>query len=264
MLDGGGDDDRLSGSDGDDTLTGGSGADEIFGGRGDDTIRVADDEPPTSSSAARGDDTVYVEDNAPDRDQLDSCETVVQVPPEASHRRAAAVGRARRVRQRHAGRHRRPGLRVRLGRRRHAQRRGGDDYVDGEDGNDIVGGGAGNDQVYGRYGNDQVFGNDGDDQIEGGFGEDYVDGGAGNDTISGTQDADRVAGGPGNDRIDAVDGAIDRIDCGDGNDIVSVDPNDIIDRGLRGDQALSREKRKRSSAATAPKPSRHVIFLPSA
>ena len=73
-----------------------------------------------------------------------------------------------------------------------------------------------------------MFGNDGDDQIEGGFGEDYVDGGAGNDSISGTQDADRVAGGTGNDRIDAVDGAIDRIDCGEGFDIVSVDPNDVI------------------------------------
>ena len=37
-----------------------------------------------------------------------------------------------------------------------------------------------------------------------------------------------MQGGPGNDRIDAVDGAIDRIDCGEGYDIVSVDPNDVI------------------------------------
>ena len=71
-------------------------------------------------------------------------------------------------------------------------------------------------------------GNDGNDVIEGGFGQDYVDGGPGDDIISGTQDADVVQDGPGNDRIDAVDGAIDRIDCGEGNDIVSVDPNDVI------------------------------------
>ena len=73
-----------------------------------------------------------------------------------------------------------------------------------------------------------VLGNDGDDQIEGGFGEDYVDGGSGNDRISGTQASDRVAGGTGDDRIDAVDGAVDRIDCGEGNDVVSVDPVDVI------------------------------------
>ena len=73
-----------------------------------------------------------------------------------------------------------------------------------------------------------MLGNDGNDQLDGGFGEDYVDGGAGDDTISGTQDADRVSGGTGNDRIDAVDGAVDRIDCGEGFDIVSVDVNDVI------------------------------------
>ena len=71
-------------------------------------------------------------------------------------------------------------------------------------------------------------GNDGDDQLEGGSGDDYVDGGAGNDTISGTQGSDRVAGGTGDDRIDAVDGSVDRIDCGEGNDVVSVDPVDVI------------------------------------
>ena len=37
-----------------------------------------------------------------------------------------------------------------------------------------------------------------------------------------------MAGGTGDDRIDAVDGSVDRIDCGEGYDIVSVDPVDVI------------------------------------
>ena len=133
---------------------------------------------------------------------------------------------------------------------------GGDDYVDGENGDDIVSGGPGNDQVYGRYGNDQVFGNDGNDQLEGGFGDDYVDGGAGDDVISGTQGSDRVSGGPGNDRIDAVDGSVDRIDCGDGYDIVSIDPQDVSgQRVLRRRAALEEavaQERADGAEAVAP------------
>ena len=200
---------------------------EIFGGDDDDTIH-ANDTSRDFVFCGRGKDTVYVEDDAPDRDQLDSCETVVKAPPEAStDEPPPSVVRGTVFNDNLTGT---PGPDSVFGSDGDDTLYGGDgdDYVDGEDGNDNVAGGGGNDQVYGRKGNDQVFGNDGNDQIEGGFGDDYVDGGAGNDTISGTQGSDRVAGGIGDDRIDAVDGSIDRIDCGEGNDVVSVDPIDVI------------------------------------
>ena len=62
--------------------------------------------------------------------------------------------------------------------------------------------------------------------IEGGFGQDYVDGGPGDDIISGTRTRTSCRR-PGNDRIDAVDGAIDRIDRGEAT-TSPVDPNDVI------------------------------------
>ena len=37
-----------------------------------------------------------------------------------------------------------------------------------------------------------------------------------------------IAGGPGNDRIQAVGGGIDRVDCGDGVDVVFADVDDAV------------------------------------
>jgi len=46
--------------------------------------------------------------------------------------------------------------------------------------------------------------------------------------ISGTQAGDTIQGGDGNDRISEVDGAVDRVDCGPGNDVVFADADDHV------------------------------------
>ena len=154
--------------------------------------------PPTTRKdfvfCGAGNDTVYVEDTDPTRDQLDSCETVIQMPPQQSVDDAApSVVRGG------------PGNDTLYGTEANDSifgsdgndelfGNGGDDYVDGENGDDILHGGPGNDKLYGRFGNDTIAGNEGDDQIEGGYGDDVIDGGPGNDTISGTQGSDSVAG----------------------------------------------------------------------
>jgi hypothetical protein len=55
-----------------------------------------------------------------------------------------------------------------------------------------------------------------------------VNGVPGDDTISGTQGSDTVQGGEGDDRISEVDGAVDRIDCGPGADVVFADADDVV------------------------------------
>jgi Ca2+-binding RTX toxin-like protein len=101
-----------------------------------------------------------------------------------------------------------------------------------------------------------VLGNDGNDQIEGGYGDDVVDGGPGNDTISGTQGSDRVIGGDGDDAsTPSTARRPDRLRRG--NDVVSVDPVDVIVNdsceSIRGDRRSGSgrgRRRRRSRRAT--------------
>ena len=64
--------------------------------------------------------------------------------------------------------------------------------------------------------------------IDGGAGADTIWGGFGNDTITGGTQADDIRGGGGDDRIYAQDGAVDTIDCGDGDDRAFTDANDVV------------------------------------
>lgn len=73
--------------------------------------------------------------------------------------------------------------------------------------------------LAGGPGNDRFFGSEASDRI---FGE------GGNDTLRGREGRDQLVGGPGDDSIDAVDGAIDEVWCGEGYDTVSADENDAI------------------------------------
>jgi Ca2+-binding RTX toxin-like protein len=50
----------------------------------------------------------------------------------------------------------------------------------------------------------------------------------GNDRIDGGFGQDKLFGGPGNDKISAVDGQVDRVNCGTGIDTAYVDDGDII------------------------------------
>jgi len=46
--------------------------------------------------------------------------------------------------------------------------------------------------------------------------------------VGGNLGADRIDGGPGDDRINVVHGERDRVVCGPGNDVVFVDPRDVV------------------------------------
>src|SRR6185295_8778534 len=84
---------------------------------------------------------------------------------------------------------------------------------------------------------DTIDGGAGDDNLNGGNGGDTITGGPGKDTIVG----DATAGGCyvigylgtckspwGNDTINAVDGEVDSVDCGPGQDTANVDAIDVV------------------------------------
>jgi hypothetical protein len=73
---------------------------------------------------------------------------------------------------------------------------------------DLIGGTAG----------DVLLGDAGTNDIDGGDGGDVIDAGSGNDGID---------AGAGNDRVSARDGAIDRVECGDGEDQAIIDAFDV-------------------------------------
>lgn len=116
---------------------------------------------------------------------------------------------------------------------------GGNDIADGAADADFINGGPGDDILDGDnfpspFG-DTLIGETGDDTFTGGQGPDDIRGGPGNDMIdvgTGTvnQGADTVNAGRGDDLIfEALDGSIDGIDAGPGNDTCIVDPNDQVE-----------------------------------
>lgn len=115
----------------------------------------------------------------------------------------------------------------------------GDDRVEGSSGADRIAGGSGADRVEGGSGNDRLSGNAGRDRMAGGSGRDRISGNSGRDRLSGGSGADRISGGSGADRISARDGRRDRIACGRGGDVVTVDR---IDRVARDCERVVRRK----------------------
>ena len=124
----------------------------------------------------------------------------------------------------------------------------GDDTLYGGPGADILNGGPGADAVsYGGTapvtvtidgaandgaageGDDvgpdveDIYGGDGPDHLTGDKGANTIDGGDGSDVIDGLEGSDVVFGGDGDDAIAAADGTRDVIDCGVGDDTVTVD-----------------------------------------
>jgi Ca2+-binding RTX toxin-like protein len=120
----------------------------------------------------------------------------------------------------------------------------GDDRISGMDVNDNIGGGAGNDYIYGGDGNDSLGDILGSNAIIGGYGSDYIASGRGDDWIYGGPNADIIYAGAGDDHIwhsAAESGPIgsehrptegfpdhseDYIDCGPGNDEVTLSIED--------------------------------------
>jgi hypothetical protein len=81
-------------------------------------------------------------------------------------------------------------------------------------------GGAGNDVLHAGAAGGELHGGPGDDVLYGDVGDDVLDGGAGIDSYF-------AAGGA--DKILALDGAVENVDCGDGVDEVTADPDDALD-----------------------------------
>jgi len=66
------------------------------------------------------------------------------------------------------------------------------------------------------------------DILDGKAGHDTIDGGAGADTIDGGPGRDVLLGGGGNDTIEARDGYVDAVHCGNGRDTVTADEKDAV------------------------------------
>ena len=64
--------------------------------------------------------------------------------------------------------------------------------------------------------------------LVGGAFADTLSGGAGDDTLTGGGGSDALHGGAGNDTVNARDGEVDTIACGDGSDTVVADAGDVV------------------------------------
>jgi Ca2+-binding RTX toxin-like protein len=81
--------------------------------------------------------------------------------------------------------------------------------------------------VVGGSGPDVLTGEDGANTLSGGAGADQLKGLGGDDKLNGGPGKDVLVGGSGDEVITAKDGAKDTIDCGTGNDRVTVDAIDV-------------------------------------
>lgn len=109
----------------------------------------------------------------------------------------------------------------------------GNDTSDGGDGNDRLAGGTGDDTQNGGPGNDVIYANVGADVSNGGDGNDVLWALARRDVTLGAngepdQTGDTLDGGNGNDRFRTRDGEVDRITCGEGDDVAFLDRVDVI------------------------------------
>ncbi len=223
-LSGGGGNDRLSGRGGDDVLAGGAGEDQLFGGVGKDELRGED-----------GDDVL---EGGAGADQLDGGAGADWVSYSGSDE-AVTVD-----------------LEAGTGKRGHAE---GDVITDienviGSEHEDVLEGDGSANRLSGGDGDDRLSGRSGNDVLAGGAGADQLNGGAGMDTVSysGSDEAVTVylfadAGEGGHAEGDVItdienvigseyddflegDGSVNRLDGGDGDDVLW---------GYGGDDSLS-------------------------
>ena len=110
----------------------------------------------------------------------------------------------------------------------------GNDLLRGGPGDDCLFGGTGHDRLAGAGGDDRLLGDDsgkgvgGNDRLSGNAGNDMLSGGPGNDRLKAGAGRNRLRGGLGNDRLHAVNGSIDRLNCGGGNDVARADRVDRL------------------------------------
>lgn len=116
---------------------------------------------------------------------------------------------------------------------------GGRDLLMACAGDDLVVGGRQNDDLSGDRGNDRLRGQGASDRLVGCSydpddvnyprdenGDDDLDGGADDDFLFGCNGLDAFSAGGGNDDLNVRDGIAEVVDCGEGGDVVYLDPDD--------------------------------------
>ena len=203
--------DRIAGNAGNDRIEGGVGNDRIDGGDGDDYLQggIGDD----LLVGGGGNDEVYGDGAS---EEVGPSDEETMPMGDATARGAAASAVAPDVMLVSA-----PVATVALS---------FNDIIYGSDGNDIVRAGLGHDIVFGGDGNDAIAGGAGVDFVEGGRGNDRIDGGNGVDVIFGGEGNDSIGGGAGGDYL--IGGAgNDLIEAGTGNDWVFGDATNSYPAG---------------------------------
>ena len=92
----------------------------------------------------------------------------------------------------------------------------------------VEAGGAATADISGTNGPDSLTGTPGNDRMDGLMGDDRLAGLAGDDVIVGGGGVDRIDAGDGNDVISVLDGVVDAVTCGPGQDRVIVDRADSL------------------------------------
>jgi Ca2+-binding RTX toxin-like protein len=209
-LDGGDDDDTITGSLDADTILGSLGDDRVDGSRGNDTIAGGDGD----DSLDGGDDDDVVSGND-GNDTLDGGDGHDSLSGNA-------------------------GFDVLTGGFGRDTLSGGseDDALTGSQDDDSLMGDAGQDSLYGGTGNDYLHGGLNDDRLYGNYGDDTIGGGDGDDLLEASQGDDILNGGDGDDTINGGDG-FDGISGHDGDDVINGGGDDDTILGGNGHDALS-------------------------
>ena len=112
----------------------------------------------------------------------------------------------------------------------------GGDELSGGPGDNTLNGGAGDDVIVGEAspdsdgpgGNDTILGGSGDDALNGGDGNNLILGQDGADMVQGGSGTDNIDLGNGDDQVDALDGVLDSVNCGTGDDSGQADTSDAV------------------------------------
>jgi Ca2+-binding RTX toxin-like protein len=246
-LSGGDGNDSLEGGTGDDTIRGNQGVDTHSGGAGNDFIDARGDRGDIVScgdgmDTVRGDvsDSIALDCETIDRGVLPPIPPTDPGPPPPSPAAEALLGAAE-------ARTLDPGAcsRDKLGTARDDRLAGsgfgdnlfglqGNDVLRGGLGDDCLFGGVGHDRLAGAGGDDRLLGDDtakgvgGNDRLSGNAGDDLLLAGPGNDRLKAGRGKNRLKGGLGNDRLQAVNGSVDRLNCGRGDDVARADSVDRL------------------------------------
>lgn len=123
----------------------------------------------------------------------------------------------------------------------------GGDEISGGPGANVLSGGGGGDVIVGEQspdpsgpgGNDTILGGAGDDALNGGDGNNLILGQDGDDIIQGGTGTDNIDTGNGNNQVDALDGVVDSVNCGPGEDSGQADTTDAVSPSCEAVDKLS-------------------------